>query len=522
MSILQPINNSNFAPARVYSPYQEAIFRAFTQGTGNIVVEAVAGSGKTTTLVEALKRWQAVAGNNQKTAVFLAFNKSIADELSRKVPAGVEAKTMHSLCFRAVARRFKGIKVDDQKMRFTAKLVAEKVHGTRDREQTNQLVGDMAKAHGLMRGTMTSLSDLGAITETLAAYGAVLDCPALSVPMLAELDQVLRSETSACTYDEMLTFVVDHGIPLPQYDLICVDESQDLNLLQIELLKRALKPGGRLVAVGDSRQAIYLFRGADSRAMARIREDFNVSDGNCLPLSITYRCPRAVVQLAQQWVPHIQAADGAIDGTVVQNEAKQMSETLLNLPAGSMVICRVNAPLIGAALGLIAKGKKAVVRGRDIGKNVSKLAIKLSKNLADHDVPELCARIADYAREESVKMRKARKDAQAQQIEDMGETLLALLNGISSLSALDARIESLFSDDVVGVVFTSGHKSKGLEADVVVWLAPEKNDQIEMRAKNDAAITQENNLRYVTVTRAMKILVLQPMPERDKPEEKDI
>jgi len=519
MSILQPINNSNFAPVRVYSPYQEAIFRAFCQGTGNIVVEAVAGSGKTTTLVEALKRWQAVPGNRNLKAVFLAFNKSIADELSRKVPAGVEAKTLHSLCFRAVARRFPGIKVDDHKARDTAKLVAEAAHGTRDRELTNKLVGDLAKAHSLMRGTMTSLSDLGAITETLDNYGVQLDAPTLSLPLLAELDQNLRSETSRCTYDEMLTFAIDHGIPLPQYDLICVDESQDLNLLQIELLKRALSPTGRLVAVGDSRQSIYLFRGADARAMSRIREDFNVSDGNRLPLSITYRCPRSVVALAQQWVPHIQAADGAIEGQVIHREPKQMSETLLGLPVGAMVVCRVNAPLIGAALGLIAKGKKAVVRGRDIGKNVSKLAHKLSKNLSDRDVPELCARIVDHTGAEAIKLRKARKDAQAQQIEDMGETLLALLNGINSLSALDARIENLFSDAIEGVVFTSGHKAKGTEADVVVWLAPEKCDACEMRAKNEAAVAQEINMRYIISTRAMKTLIIQPLPEKEKEEE---
>ncbi len=415
-----------------------------------------------------------------------------------------------------MTRRFKGIKVSDHKLQNAAKALVESVHGVTDREGNQKVISDLTKVHGLMRGTMTSLSSLDAINETVAAYGANLDAPAVSLPMLAELDQLLRSETSECSFDEMLTFVIDHSITLPKYDLICVDESQDLNLLQIEILKRALAPGGRLVAVGDSRQAIYLFRGADARAMARIREEFNVSQGNCLPLSITYRCPRAVVQFAQSWVPHIQAADSATDGEVIDRKESEVMATLNALQPGAMVICRVNAPLVGCALGLIAKGKKAVVRGRDIGKNITKLATKLAKGLGDGQIEDLCERLTEYGDRESAKLRRMHKDSQAQQVEDQCETLWALCGGIFKISALIARIDALFSDAVEGIVFTSAHKSKGLEASMVVWLAPEKNDAMEMRARNEAGREQENNLRYVTATRAIKTLIVQPMPEKKR------
>jgi superfamily I DNA/RNA helicase len=293
-----------------------------------------------------------------------------------------------------------------------------------------------------------------------------------------------------------------------------VDESQDLNLLQIEILKRALKPGGRLVACGDSMQAIYLFRGADARAMERIREEFNVSQGNCLPLSITYRCPRAVVALAQGWVPHIQAADSAVAGEVIERRGEECAATMKSLNPGAMVICRTNAPLIGGALSLIAQGKKAVVRGRDIGKTVAKLATKLAKGLQDDQVADLCGRIQEHGECESIKLRKMHRDAQAQQIEDQCETLFALLRGINSISSLQNRIDTLFSDAVEGILFTSGHRSKGLEAEVVVWLAPEKNDLCEMKARNDAGRQAENNIRYVTATRAIKTLIIQPLPPK--------
>jgi DNA helicase-2/ATP-dependent DNA helicase PcrA len=504
---------------RVYSPYQEAIFRALTEGEGNILVEAVAGSGKTTTIVEGLSRWLAVPMNAGKKVLFVAFSKLIADVLAGRVPKGVDAKTLHSLCFGPILRRFRGIKVGDRKLQEMAKALVESVLGVKDAEANQKVIGDLVKSLGLMRGTMTSLTDLDAINETAAAYGLALDVPTVSLPMLAELDQLLKSDTSACTFDEMLTFILDYGLTMPQYDLICVDEAQDLNRLQIELLKRALKPGGRLVAVGDSRQAIYMFRGADARAMDRIRAEFNVSAGNCLPLSITYRCPRAVVQLAQGWVPHLQAADKAAQGEVITRKESEVMATLNALQPGAMVICRVNAPLVGCALGLIAKGKKAVVRGRDIGKNVTKLAVKLAQGLDDSQIDDLCGRLSAHGDRESAKFRKAHKDAQAQQIEDMCETLWALCGGVQSIRALHARIENLFSDNVEGVVFTSAHKSKGLEADVVVWLSPEKNDAMEMRAKNESAVGQENNLRYVTATRAMKTLIIQPMPEKKREQE---
>jgi len=181
-----------------------------------------------------------------------------------------------------------------------------------------------------------------------------------------------------------------------------------------------------------------------------------------------------------------------------------------------MVCCRVNAPLIGCALKLIAAGKKAVVRGRDIGKTVAKLATKLAKRLGDGQVEELVERIDTYCSVETGKLKKAHKDSQVQQIEDQCETLMALLKDVVSIRELHSRIEQLFSDDSVGVVFSSIHKSKGLESRTVVWLAPEKNDAMMYRARNEAAMAQEVNIKYIVASRAIETLIIQPMPEREK------
>ncbi len=76
------------------SPHQQAAFDFVEKGTGNLILRAGAGSGKTTTLVEMIRR---VTG----TSIFLAFNKSIAEELKNR---GVNARTFHSLVFSPVLR----------------------------------------------------------------------------------------------------------------------------------------------------------------------------------------------------------------------------------------------------------------------------------------------------------------------------------------------------------------------------------------------------------------------------------
>jgi superfamily I DNA/RNA helicase len=321
----------------------------------------------------------------------------------------------------------------------------------------------------------------------------------------------------------MVSFIPDHNLRLPKYDLVMVDEAQDMNRLQLEILKRLLTATGRLVAIGDSFQSIYGFRGADTEAMNRIRSEFNVAPENQLPLSITYRCPKAVVRVAQEWVPHIQAADTAPEGEVIERTGKQLGETMLGLNEKSMVICRCNAPLVSAALKLIAQGRKAIVRGRDIGKSIEKLVVKLAKRLDDSDVAGLAENVRAYQEVEMAKMMRAHRDTQAQQVEDRCATIFALLAGISKISILMSRIETLFSDNFAGVVHSSIHRSKGLEADTIVWLGPELNSFFMSRAKNASALQQEKNLAYVAASRAKQTLIYQPIPdEKDEENEADV
>ncbi len=274
--------------------------------------------------------------------------------------------------------------------------------------------------------------------------------------------------------------------------------------------------------MGDPWQAIYGFRGADSEAMARIRADFKVPATNALPLSITYRCPRAVVAMAQKYVPHLQAAPNAQEGEVIECADTQAAfdATMKAMQPGDMGICRANAPLISCALALISEGRRAQIKGRDIGLSITKLMRDLLKKTSAQTVNSLTSACAQYQATQVEKLRMARKDSQAASVEDRCETLLAILNGAEDLEEVDSRIERLFSDsDGQGsVVFSSIHKAKGLEANTVVWIGPEITEWITKKIKTEAGRQQESNLCYVAITRAIETLIIQPLPRREKEE----
>ncbi len=94
-----------------WSAYQEAIFEFVRSGTGNAVVDAVAGSGKTTTIIAALGFTDPGA-----EIAFLAFNKRIADELRDRSPDHVHVSTLHSLGLKNIRASLGYVKVEKNKM----------------------------------------------------------------------------------------------------------------------------------------------------------------------------------------------------------------------------------------------------------------------------------------------------------------------------------------------------------------------------------------------------------------------
>jgi hypothetical protein len=231
---------------RTWSSYQLAIFANVATGTGHTVVNAVAGSGKTTSTVEALKH----VPDGCRT-LFVAFNKSIAEELGRRAPRGVETSTLHSYGLKCITAslgrlRIDGHRVDD----FVRALVGE--------ENNFELRRDLAKCVSLAKGALAGTEEQ--IDSLIDAFG--IDSAengnrgAFITNVFKLLEQCASIEDGRIDFDDMIWLPLVLDLPQRKFDRVCVDEVQDLTPAQIQMVLRAVKPDGRILAVGDPMQCI--------------------------------------------------------------------------------------------------------------------------------------------------------------------------------------------------------------------------------------------------------------------------
>jgi DNA helicase-2/ATP-dependent DNA helicase PcrA len=261
----------------------------------------------------------------------------------------------------------------------------------------------------------------------------------------------------------------------------------------------SLKRGGKIVAVGDDRQAIYAFRGAGENTMEELRETLQA---DVLPLSITYRCPVSVVKLAQNIVPDLQWAPGAQMGVI---DFKSEKEFLSEVRPGDLVISRANAPLMVYSMELLVQGKRCVILGRDISAGL----IALLDQVGREDIVELLTALDDYVIAETPKLIAAKKEDKAEELSDRVAALRALSEGLSNTAALRARIDNLFGEEenapANAIIFSTVHKAKGLEFKRV-WM---------FESTFRTHTVEGQNLYYVAITRAMETLHLVQLPTKN-------
>ena len=358
------------------SPQQADFLNWVSNGSGSCVLEAVAGAGKTTTLLEAVDR----TGGG---VAILAYNKMIAEEIKGKLlKRGVdwktaEAGTVHSFGFRAYRKAFPKVQVE-----------GGKTFAVLDQMFKGAPAHHISRTHGAGIANLVSLAKQRAIgvtgsidnrklwSDIVGHFGLFGDDGDDMIEDLIEV-AIAALKTSNLTtdvidFDDMVYLPLVHKVRFWRYKWVFVDEAQDTNPARRALVKAILAPFGRVVAVGDRAQAIYGFTGADADSLDLIADEFNAVR---MPLTTTYRCPKAVVSFAQRWVSHITAADTAPEGEVLSIEAREFFERQ-DLGRGSAVLCRNTAPIISLAFQLIRQGIGCRVEGRDIGQGLIKLATK--------------------------------------------------------------------------------------------------------------------------------------------------
>lgn len=472
------------------SQYQRAIRRFVEEGSGNAVVNAVAGSGKTTTI---LWSFEAVSG---QSCAFLCFNRSVAQHLRSKLPPGLTAMTLNALGHAALMRAYPKAELD----RFKLKRLHRRQTAERPSEQESEAVLALAhfiKAYGLhgaslTRERMDCLLEL-ALDETLRA-----DIDRTKVKRLAyELIDLSLADTSTFDFDDQLYCPVAYGLEMTRYDWVVVDEAQDLSPVQLMLVRRIMKPGGRLLAVGDERQAIYGFRGADPDSIRRLTEEF---DAQRLPLTITYRCGKRIVELAKRIVPYIEAADGAAEGRIEFPVYVYASD----IEPGDLVLARRNAPLVDMAISLLNDKRSVLLMGaEELAKRL--LSAYRSFGLTGktrplHAIDTMTRALDDMGDEDS---------EEYQSLRDVIEVTGSLQSSVGCATlreVIDAAASLAVDKD--GPVLATIHKAKGLEAPRVhlLWADFIFN---ESNRYNDWRATQEWNLLYVAITRAQSTLRLE-------------
>ena len=508
------------------STHQAAIIHFVRNSRGNAVVNAVAGSGKSTLLRQIC---EAVSAEPNLTVGTFAFNNEAKASLVgklRHLPA-VTVQTTYALGLGAVSAASypARVKVDADKYRTLAKPhLAEFARGHWGQAQFSPALRaaladggsqalyaatfklcDLARLDLLAAPTDAELTGLSDLHE--------LDYPAAIQPLLFDLVRELiahgLTETTWIDFTDMVSLPGLLGLAPKQFDLVLVDECQDLNRAQLALMRSAVKPGGRSIFVGDPQQAIYGFAGADANSFQAIIDQ---TEATVFPLSVCYRCPTAVVAKAQTLCPLIEAAPSAAAGVLADVPAENFATMV---ETGDMVLCRVNAPLLGMAFELIARGIKAVVRGRDIGKGLQKVVTEAASLLCGRDFTEHFGQALNEWREHNY-IRAARKGGSEEQIaarrdrlDDQANCVLAVYGRVAhptSAAAVNSAIESLFACTDPAVTLSSIHRAKGLEAPRVFIAQPEKLEC--PRATSAWQLTQESNLFYVAVTRAQSALFM--------------
>jgi superfamily I DNA/RNA helicase len=276
----------------------------------------------------------------------------------------------------------------------------------------------------------------------------------------------------------------------------------------------------RLANVATDESPIYYVN------IKRLESMLNDLPGGCevLPLTVTRRCGRNIVKVAQQVVPAFEAHESNGDGTVSetflvldkQNQSRRIEDTYLTkVKSGDMVLARTNGTLIAECFRMIKMGMKANIQGRDIAKGLQSLADKVAKKTVNSTCIEMITATSLWEQEETLKeSAKANpSSSRLMNISDKADCLLMFLTQCSpdaTLETVKFKIASIFTDEKngVGVKLSSIHKAKGLEAHNVFFLLPDRAGCPHPMAKVEWELTAEWCLLYVAVTRAVSIVYL--------------
>jgi len=494
------------------SVYQEAIFEAVRNGEKAIVISSVPGSGKTTTIKELVPYLPENA-----SILMLAFNTDAAEQLRKKIATlkkerrkaglttpSVDCGTIHSIGRQALVKHCGNLgKPASDKYRRICREYCN------DESILRDLTTLVEKARITGSQNYWGLCHRFELTD-LCQDSEIWDHVRKIVPVI--LDEGIRQaqDERIIDFTDMLWIPFKLNLRMHQYDYVLVDEAQDLSSVQQTLVLRAWNERGTFIAVGDRHQSIYEFAGASLRSIDEIIERTQARE---MRLSITYRCPQMVVDLAADIYPGIEASP-----MVGQGEIREISDLQVPHEAqpGDLILCRYTAPLVDMCYQLLKQGEKAVVRGRDIGKPVEGVISSIRTFCKQRHIPitiDNLPECAEFYKSEQIEILSEddTEELEIARLQDKIDTLLCLHRvyrseyKVRSFEGLRSFIGDFFEegtkDKSAQIVLSTGHRAKGLEYPRVFILGYDK--LLDPKARTEEDFEQECNIRYVMVTRVL-------------------
>ncbi len=453
---------------------QEAILEAARSTTANLMISALAGCGKTSTL-EAVEK--AVP---RGPALYVCFNKKNATEAESRMLSTTTVRTFNSIGHRIwAASQGKSLKLDADKTRTIFKDIATNApseHREAIWSVYPEVVSGVSLAKALGYIPEGSYSHAKRLLTQNAFYGALDEVPDELTGDLIDailLRSIKQAYEGTIDYNDQIYMPALFGGTYPRFPLVLVDEYQDLSPVNHALLARLVK--GRLIGVGDPNQNIYGFRGAKAEGM---REATATYSCQALPLTTSFRCPSAIVKHVHWHVPAFRASKEGGNVTIIS----RLNGT--GIREHGTVICRNNAPLLSLAFNLLSSGRSVSVAGGDIGPRIFNVMRKLgSEDLSG-------AALLDAINEwEAAKLAKESKTAG-----DMAACMRIFAEHGKSLHGAMTYAKHIFEQQGT-THLTTGHKAKGLEWEDVYHLDP-------WHVRRGHPSQQERNLDYVISTRS--------------------
>lgn len=463
-----------------------------------LTIQAKSGSGKTSTLY-------LLANSTEDRILYLAFNKSMAEEARRKMPLNVECRTLHSICYQFLDHRLRA-KLSRPEGQYvnvagTGSEIAKKF-------KINNLIDKRGK-------TLLTRAMIGLMIKQTVGKFEFSDDPFISrkhfpsvhladikrkginehklitevVKYAKQLwrERIDPNTDTLMTHDTYVKLFELSGADLG-YDIIFGDEFQDVNPAFLSILRNA-KSAKQVVVVGDEYQSIYQFRG--SQNMMKETSTYGAE----LPLTACFRFGPKVANIANMILSDKEPLRHPLVGKGFDTVVGSYKSDVVDYTKPYTIIFRKNLTLLMEAMDRIADGEEIIINvdTRDFISMVDSVNA-LRRGDIEKVKHETVLPYADW--DEFVECAEADPDAK--------RLLNIVVSGKANTIAHTLRTHR--NSPTAKVTLTTAHKSKGLEWDQVI-VANDFPSNYDKKTGEWVGLEEaERNLLYVAHTRCVKCL----------------